>query len=145
MTDRHSLWDDAEIISCYVPEIIPNQRAEVTCDIEDFEAMLSQFIGTEQYHADSGLLLTDGVKYLLDVTQGYKLLDFITEHLSAIGQEEAFTVIDLSQDGTVKIHDGRENRRYLALDKLNLALPYEIRLFTGVFDRYLVVMLASEY
>lgn len=143
---KASIWDDCEVIHTYVPEVILNARQGDPCSQEDFHRHLAQFTGTERYHADSGLLLTDGVKWLLDALQGYALLAAIGEHLQTIGREEgAFAVIDLSPDGAVTIHDGRRPRRHLGRAQLDVSLPCAVRLFTGAFDRYLVVMLAGEY
>jgi hypothetical protein len=146
VSKKDNFWDDAEVIHAYLPEIVVNERREETCSPHAFATTLAHFSGTEHYHADSGLLLTDGAKWLLDVTQGYALLGVIKAHLPAIGEEEgAFSVVDLERGGTVTIHDGRQPRKCLGQERLDIALPYAVRLYTGLYDRYLVVMLAGEY
>ena len=144
--DGRSFWEGAEIISTYTPELVVNERQELACTDEEFAITLPRFVGTQHYHVDSGLLLTDGVKWLLDATQGYALLDVIREHVAVIAWEGgAFSVLDLQPDGTLTIHDGREGRHYLALARLGVRVPCGVRLFTGAFGRHLVLMLASEY
>ena len=139
-------YEGWHVISKYQPEIVPNARNPQPGVPNDFETTAKQFIGTEHYHADTGILLTDGVKWLLDAVHGYALLSFVRAHLDIIGEEEgAFVVIDLETDGTARIHDGRQPKNTLALDNLELKVPYKLTLYTGIFDRYLVLMLSGEY
>jgi hypothetical protein len=146
MSGKDGLWDDAEVIHAYVPEVVVNERQVEPYSSEEFATALAHFSGTERYHADSGLLLTDGAKWLLDVSQGYALLGVIRNHLPTIGAEEgAFSVIDLEPSGHVLLHDGHRPRRILGQASLDLRLPCAVRLYTGLYDRYLVVMLAGEY
>ena len=143
---KDSAWDGWSVISTYQPDIIPNERRPQACTEEEFAGMLAHFTGTQHYHVDSGLLLTDGVKWLLDSTGAYALLDVVWEHIAVIGWEgSAFSVLDLQPDGTLSIHDGRERRQHLVLVRLGVRVPWAVRLFTGAFGRHLVLMLASEY
>ena len=144
--DKDSAWDGWNVISTYQPDIIPNERRLQACTDEEFAGMLAHFTGTQHYHVDSGLLLTDGAKWLLDATGAYALLRTLLDLLPVIAREEdAFVVIDLQPDGTITIHDGREGRHYLALARLGVRVPCAVRLFTGAFGRHLVLILASEY
>ena len=78
---------------------------------DELHRQLSQFSGTERYYrTHSGLLATDGAKYLADEAGAYWLLDIIWSVLPKIADE--FAVLELSvqenRRAAVVIHDGRE-------------------------------------
>ena len=111
---------------------------------------LSQFHGTEHYHAYYNLYLTDGIKYLAEQAQCYWLIDVIWSHTLCkkwLGTEDFITctLTATNSKGRVIFDDGNDN--ILAKQEI----PYtdfpldKIKIFIVSNGDKFVVMLPSEY
>jgi hypothetical protein len=111
---------------------------------------LSQFIGTGQYYRMlPTLVVTDGVKYLMDAADCYWLTQMYGLHLVGIVfNEHAFTVLKLTrkkQRALVRIEDG--NGGLLVEQKIDYTdfVLDSITLYACWGGEHWVCMLPSEY
>ncbi len=115
---------------------------------EEIKNGLEQFTGTEQYYKyTTGLLLTDGVKYLADACDCYWLLDIIVSYqfnrkiACEPFQTYKLTVNQKRNSAKVTIEDGNENvLKTQIIEYTDFPLD-EIKLWC--IDK--VILLPSEY
>lgn len=118
-----------------------------TLEKEAFESALMRFIGTEHWYRHSlvpAMTYTDGIKYFVEQSESYWLLDVIaTEHFPMLkGQPFLFITVN-SKNGScgivVKDGDGKELK--------SKHVPFTT-LLEGTWNFYLtddVLLLPSEY
>ena len=117
------------------------------------QADLDQFTGTETYHRWSALypnfVLTDGTYYLAEQANAYWLMDLIasyqTHRMQTKQPFQVWTLTVHEHEGKVTATDG--NGHILISQEIpHTDFPLErVALYAIYDDRYLVILLTSEY
>lgn len=117
-------------------------------NINNLNANLTQFIGTEKYYRITQRhLLTDGTKYLAENAQCFWLFDAIASHLPKQFYDY-FAVANLTvKNGSALLTLDDGNGNIFASQKIEYTdFPMnEIKLYCSFEGEYWVIMLPSEY
>lgn len=120
----------------------PRNEAEI-------KAELSQYTGTEGYHAYGPLVLTDGALRMAELCKAFWLMDVVaswqTAKRVACEHFQAWEITTQDQKAKVKATDG--NNKTLAEQKIEYTdFPLRsAKLYLVRDDRYRVLMLPGEY
>ena len=112
---------------------------------------LDQFTGTEHYYRlNPSLMMTDGVKHMVDECRTYWLMDVIWSHLPGVPADEHFLVAKLvvkGIQGVFTLADDVPPQNYSTEQEIGFTtFPLDaITLYATRVDHLWVVMLPSEY
>ena len=113
------------------------------------ETQLRQFIGTTGYFRISRRhLLTDGTKYLAEEAECFWMMDAIASHLSEIGTEDWFVVVQVkvTEGRVVMIYEDGNDHEHARQEIPYTDFPLDsITLYACWDQEHWVLMLPSEY
>lgn len=139
------------------PNTTTQTRDSIRNNPQAFLEQLGQFTGTAQYYR-FGLgvtLLTDGVKYLVDATGCYWLLDAIGSYQGELSRHAddrlqclQFWTLRVNPDESAELTCVADSHEPLAvcqkIEWTDFPLP-EIQIWVGIHDREVIALLPSEY